>query len=167
MSDTFDPEFLDRVLTKANADHDVVELFMQFLLDVSPASSEELSTYQIPHGRLDSRIAHFLHWPPETEGRHRSWSLFDFNSYTLRILIAIFPSAKATALFHDYYFKRVLINSTDGSRKTNDQLYGRDDKIELMERLSKSLVEESDADAIVVWDGRPRQSFKQEFPHSE
>ncbi|KAK3622716.1 hypothetical protein LTR56_022009 [Elasticomyces elasticus] len=107
MSVTFDPDFLDRVLTKPNADHDVVELFMQFLLDVSTAGSgsEELSTSKF---------------------------------------------RTASALFHNYYFKRVLIDNTDGSRKTNDQLYGGDDKIELMERFTKSLFEESDADVFVV-----------------
>ncbi|KAK5723409.1 hypothetical protein LTR15_005107 [Elasticomyces elasticus] len=122
MSDTFDPDFLDRVLTKANADHDVVELFMQFLLDISTAGStlEELSTFHIP-----------------------------YSSYTLRILTTILPNAKASALFHDYYFKRVPINNPDGSRKTNDQLYGGDSKMELVECFSKSLFEESDADVIV------------------
>ncbi|KAK4959142.1 hypothetical protein LTR10_003941 [Elasticomyces elasticus] len=123
MFDTFDPDFLDRVLTKANADHDVVELFMQFVLDISTAGStlEELSTFQIP-----------------------------YSSYTLRSLATILPTAKASALFHDYYFKSVLVKNPDGSRKTKDQLYGGDSKMELIERLSKSLFEESDADVIVV-----------------
>ncbi|KAK5678064.1 hypothetical protein LTS10_009233 [Elasticomyces elasticus] len=161
MSDTFDPDFFDQVLTQANADHDFVELFTSFLLDISTANgSEDLSTYQIPHGRLDSRIAHFLHWPPETVGQLRSWSSFNFDSYTLRILTAIFPSARTNALFHDYYFKRVLINNSDGSRKTNHQIYKGDDKIELLDRFSKTLFKESDAYVIVVRGGKPPESFK-------
>ncbi|KAK4977872.1 hypothetical protein LTR42_002247 [Elasticomyces elasticus] len=137
MFDTFDPDFLDRVLTKANADHDVVELFMQFVLDISTAGStlEELSTFQIPY---------------KTKGRLWSWSSFISDSYTLRSLATILPTAKASALFHDYYFKSVLVKNPDGSRKTKDQLYGGDSKMELIERLSKSLFEESDADVIVV-----------------
>ncbi|KAK4901358.1 hypothetical protein LTR27_001916 [Elasticomyces elasticus] len=166
MSDVFDIDQLDRHLTRANANHEVVELFTSFLLDISTADgSEDLSTYQIPHGSLGSRIAHFLHWPPESVGRPRSWSSFNFESYTLRILTAIFPNAKASALFHDYYFKRVLINHPNGNRKTNRELYGGDDKIELLNRFSKTLFEESDADVIVVWGGKPRESFKEWFPH--
>ncbi|KAK5682497.1 hypothetical protein LTS10_005625 [Elasticomyces elasticus] len=85
----------------------------------------------------------------DTKGRPRSWSSFNFDSYTLRILTAILPSAKASALIHDHYFKRALINNPNGSRKTNDQLYGGDDKMELIERSSKSLFGEPDGDFLV------------------
>ncbi|KAK4915890.1 hypothetical protein LTR49_016036 [Elasticomyces elasticus] len=137
-------------------------MFACFVRDIHyEESSEDMSAYQIPHESLNANILHFLHWPPETPGQPRRWSLFGFSAYSLRMLAASFPDSQTNALFHDYFCKHVLVNRPDGTRKTNSEIY--DYHIPKHHRFSRLLFEKSSAELIVVWGGPARRWFKKEF----
>ncbi|KAK5692931.1 hypothetical protein LTR97_010407 [Elasticomyces elasticus] len=160
VSEVFDPTLLPDSL--AGFDSEIVDLFASFLSDFHcNASSEDMSAYRIPHGRLNGNILHSLHSPPETPGQPRRWSSFHFGACSVRILTAIFPDPKTDALFHDYFCKRVLMIRPDGTRKTNSGIH--EYHIPKYHRFSRPVFEQSSAELIVVW-GRPaRRWFKKEF----
>ncbi|KAK5724879.1 hypothetical protein LTR17_013462 [Elasticomyces elasticus] len=160
VSEVFDPTLLPDLL--AGFDSEIVDLFASFLSDIHyDNSSEDMSAYQIPYGRLNADILHFLHWPLETPGQPRRWSSSSFSAHTLRVSTAIFPNFQTNALFHDYFCKRVLVNRPDGTRKTNSEIY--DYHIPKHQRFSRLLFEKSSAELIVVWGGPARRWFKKEF----
>ncbi|KAK4949066.1 hypothetical protein LTR10_012439 [Elasticomyces elasticus] len=161
VSEVFDPTLLPDLL--AGFDSEIADLFASFLGDIHyDASSEDMSAYRIPHGRLNANILHSLRWPPKTPGQPRRWSSFHSSAYSLRVLTPIFPDYSQTnALFHDYFCKRVLINRPDGTRKINSEIH--DYHIPKHHRFSRLLFEKSSAELIVVFWGAARRWFKKEF----
>jgi hypothetical protein len=164
MSDTFDPSRIPQLFS--NHDDEIVQLFAQFLTEVWVTTpQEDLSKYQIPRGRLNSRFVNFLHWPPDTRDA-APFASFNEKSRSIRVVNAILPNAWDNYLWHDFYCKRANINDAFGRRRTNQQIYGNDPNLPLHRRLARALLEQSDAEVILVWGGVCRREFKEWYPHA-
>ena len=84
-----DPEQLQQSFK--NYDASTREISISFLADIHAFDDSDLSDYQIPFGDLhDAAVCHLLHWPP-IQPTSLPFSIFDFNTDSLRILDFSFP----------------------------------------------------------------------------
>ena len=147
---------------------DIIQKHVSFLFDIhSIDASDDLGLYEIPFGDLQkAQVFHLLHWPPLKPGQ-RAFSSLDFEAYTLKILEALFPRLRHGDFFlHDYYCKRLKIqDEITGKRKTDQELYGSDSKLQLHERYTKALLEGcgDSVEVICIWGGVARKFIERQY----